>query len=166
MALAATDNVVDTLQMHVSKHACYELFVNYSGVDGLTREFTKVGLVVGDPVFANNLSGGCDCVLCSKTVGCGFCVWDEEFEIGRKGGGTIVFDLGCHVCSKCVLLCCLRICGFHNVGQLLQIFFRTSSGMGFNGKMVPDNSNVTALYQRGWRCIRSCRTHAGRYSDP
>ena len=86
MALAATDNVVDTLQMHVSKHACYELFVNYSGVDGLTREFTKVGLVVGDPVFANNLSGGCDCVLCSKTVGCGFCVWDEEFEIGRKGG--------------------------------------------------------------------------------
>ena len=106
MALATTDDVMDASQMHISKHACCKLIVDYSGVDRFAREFSKVGLVVGDPVFTDNLSGGSDCVLCSKTVGCGFCVREEECKIGRKGERPSVFNLGCHVSSKFLWLCC------------------------------------------------------------
>ena len=51
MLFSETYNIVDAAQMHVSKHACCEVFINNSRVNGFIGVLTWVGLVVCDPGF-------------------------------------------------------------------------------------------------------------------
>ena len=55
VSLLATYNVVNAAQMHVSEHACCEVLINKSRVNGFLGVFIRVVLVVCDPGFVKNL---------------------------------------------------------------------------------------------------------------
>ena len=53
--LSTTYNVVDAAHMHISKNACCEVLINNSRVNGFLGVLTRVGLVMCEPGFVNNI---------------------------------------------------------------------------------------------------------------
>ena len=81
MSLSEIYNVVDAAQMHVSKCAFCKVLINNSRVNGFIGVLYRVGLVMCDPGFVENLPILSYGILRYNDMWCNFSMWEMECKI-------------------------------------------------------------------------------------